>query len=146
MKNEQEAKCAIEKYSDMIRRICFLHLKNNQDVEDVFQVVFSKYVCSDTKFKSDSCEKAWFIRITINSCKGTMKYFLKKNMISFDELLMDPRMIPDNSQDVIWAVLKLPREYRCAIYLHYFEGYSAVEIAKMLRKSVKAVCTMLGCV
>ena len=44
MCTEQETSRAIELYSDMIRRICLLHLKNHADTEDVFQEVFLKYV------------------------------------------------------------------------------------------------------
>ena len=40
MCTEQETSRAIELYSDMIRRICLLHLKNHADTEDVFQERF----------------------------------------------------------------------------------------------------------
>ena len=40
MHSEQEANRAIELYSDMIRKICMLHLKNYADTEDIFQTVF----------------------------------------------------------------------------------------------------------
>lgn len=44
MRSEQEVEQAIELYSDMIRRICLLHLNNHEDTEDVLQEVFLKYV------------------------------------------------------------------------------------------------------
>lgn len=34
---------AIEKHADLVRRICYLHLKNKADVEDVFQEVFLQF-------------------------------------------------------------------------------------------------------
>lgn len=43
MRSEHEATLAIEKYCDMVKRICFLHLKNEFDTEDIFQNVFIKY-------------------------------------------------------------------------------------------------------
>lgn len=43
MRSEHEANLAIEKYGDMVKRICFLHLKNEFDTEDIFQNVFIKY-------------------------------------------------------------------------------------------------------
>ena len=54
MKSEQEAHSAIEKYADMVRRICFIHLKNYHDAEDVFQDVFMKYVFHDKGFQNDA--------------------------------------------------------------------------------------------
>lgn len=44
MRSEQEANRAIERYADMVRRLCFVHLKNEADTEDIFQTVFLKYV------------------------------------------------------------------------------------------------------
>ena len=44
MRSETEVNSAIEKYADMVRRICFYHLKNYADTEDVFQNVFLKYM------------------------------------------------------------------------------------------------------
>lgn len=65
MRSEQETIRAIERYSDTVRRICAVHLKNDTDTEDIFQTVFLKYVLSSVSFESDEYEKAWFIRVTI---------------------------------------------------------------------------------
>lgn len=46
--------------------------------------------------------------------------------------------------DVLEAVLALPERYRNVICLHYFEGYSAVEMGKLLRRNVNAVYTLLA--
>ena len=34
MRTEEAAERAVELYADMIRRICFMHLKKYEDVED----------------------------------------------------------------------------------------------------------------
>ena len=34
--------------------------------------------------------------------------------------------------DLYRAVMELPKKYRMAIYLHYYEGYSTAEIAGLL--------------
>ena len=44
MRSEEEVSHAVEAYADMIRRVCFYHLKNRADTEDVFQNVFLKYM------------------------------------------------------------------------------------------------------
>ena len=69
MRNEQEVNRAIERYSDTVRRLCMIHLKNHADTEDIFQTVFLKYVLSSVSFESEEHEKAWFIRVTINAWK-----------------------------------------------------------------------------
>lgn len=75
MRSEQEANRALDLYSDTVRRICMIHLKNYADTEDIFQTVFLKYVLSSTVFKNEEHEKAWFIRVTINACKDLLKSF-----------------------------------------------------------------------
>ena len=40
-------------------------------------------------------------------------------------------------------VLKLPEKYRRVVYLHYFEGYTAPQIGKILSKNVNTVYTLL---
>ncbi|MDR2491912.1 MAG: helix-turn-helix domain-containing protein [Coriobacteriales bacterium] len=42
------------------------------------------------------------------------------------------------------AVLRLPPNYKNVVYLFYFEGYSAVEIAAMLHRNENTVYTWLS--
>ena len=41
------------------------------------------------------------------------------------------RAVPEDSREVYQAVLALPRPYRTALHLHYYEGYSVSEIAAL---------------
>ena len=43
MRSDEEVKQAIERYSDTVKRLCVLHLKNETDAQDIFQTVFVKY-------------------------------------------------------------------------------------------------------
>ena len=42
LKSEADVNRVMEAYADMVRRICFVHLKNRHDTEDVFQNVYMK--------------------------------------------------------------------------------------------------------
>lgn len=57
MRSEQETIRAIERYSDTVRRLCAVHLKNDTDTEDIFQTVFLKYVLSSVSFENEEHEK-----------------------------------------------------------------------------------------
>ncbi|MDR3071934.1 MAG: sigma-70 family RNA polymerase sigma factor [Clostridiales Family XIII bacterium] len=144
MRNEQEAELALDKYADTVRRICFINLKNAHDTEDVFQDVFLKYILRDDIFESDAHEKAWLIRVAINACKDTLKSFFRKNIVSFEELLIEPSFIEDGNREVMDAVIRLPEKYRIVVYLFYFEGYSAIEIAAILKKNENTIYTWLS--
>ena len=49
---------------------------------------------------------------------------------------------PDST--VLDAVMALPKKYREAVYLYYYEGYSVREIASMLGQSEAAVSAHLS--
>lgn len=144
MRTEAQANRAIEQYGDAVRRVCFLHLKNYADVEDVFQEVFIKYITYQQEFDGDAHEKAWLLRVAINACKDVIKSFFRKKVKSIDDVGIEPFYLQDNDRQVIDAVLRLPPNYRDAVYLFYYEGYSAVEIARLLGKKENTVYSWLG--
>lgn len=143
MRSEEEAARAIERYGDMVRRLCLVHLKNPADTEDIFQNVFLKYVLSPVVFESPEHEKAWLIRVTINACKDLVKSFFRSRTVPLEELLDQPAPLSEEHREVLEAVLALPRKYRDAVYLHYYEGYTAAEIGKLLGKNTNTVYTLL---
>ena len=143
MRSEWEANRAIDRYADLVRRVCMIHLKNHADTEDIFQTVFLKYVTGTTEFESEEHEKAWFIRVTINACKDLLRSFFRSRTVSLDDLLEQPDQVPEDHREVLEAVLALPDKYRDVVYLHYYEGYTAPEIGTILHKTPNTVYTLL---
>ena len=144
MRSEHEINMAVERYSDTVRRLCMVHLKNMADTEDIFQTVFLKYTLSSASFESKEHEKAWFIRVTINACKDLLKSFFRSRTVSLDELTDQPAVLDDSNREVLEAVLSLPTKYKEVVYLHYYEDYTAPEIGKILGKNVNTVYTLLN--
>ena len=144
MKSEEEAGRAIEQYADMVRRICMIHLKNYEDAEDIFQTVFLKYVLRSEPFDSPEHEKAWIIRVTVNACRDLLKSFFRSRTVSLDQLIEKPQDMPEDHSDILEAVLELPARFRDVVYLHYYEGYSAPEIGRILKKNPNTVYTLLA--
>ena len=144
MRSEQETNLAIERYSDTVRRICLVHLKNYADTEDIFQTVFLKYVLSPISFESEEHARAWFIRVTVNACKDLLKSFFRSRTVSIDELVEEASPTSPDNRHVLQAVLSLPLKYRQVVYLHYYEGYTAPEIGKIIKKNTNTVYTLLS--
>lgn len=144
MRSEQEADRAVEKYSDTVKRICMVNLKSFSDAEDILQDVFMKYILSSNTFESEEHEKAWFIRVTINCCKDFLKNFFRTHTVPLDVIAEHTTELSDENTEVIEAVLSLPKKYREAIYLYYYEDYSAIEISGLLGKKVNTVYTLLS--
>lgn len=138
MKSEAEARQAIEEYGDMVKRICFMYLKNEEEIQDIFQNVFLKYVLFPDEFESKEHEKAWIIRISINECKDILKSFFRKTVPL--ELVEEHYLkVTDENNELLHLVLALPEKYKDVVYLFYYEGYSAVQIAQMFGKNENTI-------
>lgn len=144
MRDESEINRAVEEYADMVRRVCFYHLKNREDTEDVFQNVFLKYMLCDKPFKDREHEKAWLLRVAINACKDYVKSFFRRNAIPLETLREMEAGGMEEHREILEAVLALPGKYKDVIYLHYYEGYSAFEIGRILGKKENTVYSLLS--
>lgn len=144
MRGEEDLTRAMEAYADMVRRICFVYLKNRHDTEDIFQDVYMKYLLFDGSFESSAHEKAWFIRVTINACTDYLRYLSRRKQVSLEVIAEEGEGMDTDSMGVLEIVLQLPDKYRNVIYLYYYEGYSAVEIAGILRKKENTIYTWLS--
>lgn len=143
MRSERVMAEAIQRYGDTVRRLCMVHLKNYADTEDIFQTVFLKYALTSVSFDSDEHEKAWLIRVTLNACKDLLKSIFRSRTVSLEELMEQPAQLSADHREVLEAVLSLPARYRDVVYLHYYEEYTAPEIARILGKNVNTVYTRL---
>ena len=143
MRSEEEANRAIRLYADTVRRICMVHLKNYSDTEDIFQTVFLKYVLHPEPFESEEHEKAWIIRVTVNACKDLLKNVFRSRTVPLETLVEMPQAQELRHTELLEAVLSLPAKYKDVVYLYYYEGYSAEEISRILKKNVNTVYTLL---
>lgn len=144
MRSEEETKQAVERYSNMIRRICLYHLKGSADTEDVFQTVFLKYLLYDGDFVDAEHEKAWFIRVSINACRDYLKSLSRHRTLPLYELAEEVVVMESEHKEVLEAVLALPAKYKDTIYLYYYEGYSVAEIADILKSKEKTIYSLLS--
>lgn len=144
MRTKEEVERAVKEYADMVKRICLVYVKNYDDMEDIFQDVFLKYALFSESFLSQEHEKAWLIRVTVNRCKDILKGFCRNHVCSLEEVKDLAAKEDERDSEVFHAVLRLPEKYKIVIYLFYYEGYSAVEIARMLKKRKNTVYTNLS--
>lgn len=116
-----------------IYHVCFAYMKNSSDTEDAVQDTFLKMIRSGKVFENEEHEKAWLIRTASNVCKDILKAWWRKreNLADYDQLYGTDGIEVD---DTIKVVLSLPDKYKTVVYLYYYEGYTSVEIAKILHK------------
>ena len=126
-KNEVFA-LAVQRYSDAVYRAAVHNCRCTADAEDVVQDVFEKLLHYEGCFESEEHLKAWLLRVAINRCRDLTRAAHQKDT-ELDENLPAPEQMEDGS--VLDAVKALPENYRNAIYLHYYEGYTTAEIGRM---------------
>jgi RNA polymerase sigma-70 factor (ECF subfamily) len=78
--------------------------------------------------------------VAINRCRDLTRAAHQKDT-ELDENLPAPEQMEDGS--VLDAVKALPENYRNAIYLHYYEGYTTAEIGRMLKVPTNTVLSWL---
>ncbi|MCR5311498.1 MAG: RNA polymerase sigma factor [Lachnospiraceae bacterium] len=132
----------IENYSNMLYRICFVILKNEQDAQDVLQETFLAYMTKRPHFHSEEHKKAWLIRVSQNKCKEFLRFHKKHAAIPLEEVeesigISNGLDIEDREKlNLIWNLnLKL----KSVVILYYVEGYSVKETAVILNISEVAV-------
>ena len=119
---------AIKEYGRKVQSLAFVYLKNRYDAEDVAQEVFLTYYRKAPKFLNPQLEKAWLMKVTVNKCKSLLRAKYREEL----PLTEDISYLPPEENAVMEAVLALDEKYRLPVHLHYYEGYSLEEIAKIL--------------
>ncbi|MCL2797573.1 MAG: RNA polymerase sigma factor [Firmicutes bacterium] len=135
----------VEAYADTVFRISFLHTRSRSDAEDILQEVFLSML-NPPVLNDEEHLKAWIIRATINKCKNLLKSQRRKRTVPLEEAYSHAGTEPIKEEhiDLVAALQKLHEFDREILYLHYYEGYSAKEIAKIFGKSENAVFIRLN--
>ena len=150
MREETDVANTIECYADTVVRVCSLYFGARPERDDAFQDTFLRYALSETQFNEEEHRKAWLIRVATNVCKDALKKAEAKTVLlgEFDEASR-PQWQPgadssDQADRLTEALRGLDEKYRIPLYLKYYEGYNAAEIAAMTDVPENTVYTNLA--
>lgn len=135
----QNVESLFSTYRDDVFRLAVSYTRNIQEAEDVCQTVFLKLL--EQKHIHPGKEKAWLMQVTANQCRSLLRSAWWKKTAPLEDVLISEDPVTDK---VLSSVMELQPEYRVVIYLHYYEGYTTAEIAKLLKTSQTAVTTRLS--
>ena len=159
MRDNADVASAIELHADTVLRVCSLYFRNRPEREDAFQETFLKYAQSDKRFEDDEHVKAWLIRVAANTCKDMLRRSEAKTVLldKIDDAAQpgwgngatenDPAAYGtgnERADELNEALQQLDDKYRIALYLKYYEGYTAAEIAEVLNIPENTVYTNLS--
>ncbi len=130
------AREAVERYGDMLYRICLLTLRNSADAEDAVQETFIKYIQKSPEFNDGDHEKAWLITVATNKCRDMLRY-RSRHQTESEELLLTYAIEKEES-GILDALMELSEKYKTPLMLFYIDGYKIDEIADIMGISVSA--------
>lgn len=135
----------MERYSDMVYRICLTITGNAEDAKDAFQETFLRLVKNKDKITSEEHLKAWLIRVASNCSKTTVTSTWNRTTQGMDEETAGGEICYEQKEnDLLTELQRLPKKYSVALYLFYYEEYSIREISAMLRKKENSIKTLLA--
>ena len=133
-----EVEAAVSRWGDTVLRLARSRMGNAADAEDVFQTVFLRLFQSGARFADDEHAKAWLLRVTVNCCNDAHRAPWRRRRAVFDEDAAksvpapEPPDADDERLDQLQEALgRLTGRQRAAVHLHYFEGYSTDEVARI---------------
>ena len=141
-KKEELLEILMNEFSQDIKGLCYLFIKDWSISEDVTQEVFITCYKKMDDFRGDSSYKTWLAKIAVNKCKDLLK--IRKNSIGIpiDNLIKDELsqsygsieniLIKKEEHNILLKqILSLPEKYKVIIMLYYFEELKIWEIQKI---------------
>ncbi|MBA4167085.1 MAG: sigma-70 family RNA polymerase sigma factor [Chitinophagaceae bacterium] len=127
-----------DEFSELMLAVCYRYTKSLMDAEDVMQEAFIKVFKNIHQFKFEGELGGWIRRIMVNTAIN----YLKQNRhyqsdLSFFDNSMHP-VSDDNpdvnilARDLADIIRQLPTGYQTIFNLYAVEGFTHVEIAKIM--------------
>ena len=139
---------ALDTWGGLVYRLALSQTRSPHDADDVAQDVFLKLLQDTTMFQDDEHLKAWLVRVTVNRCKELHRSAWRRRVDAMDSTSPELANLEAPAKELVtsevWeAVHRLPKQARLIVHLHYFEGYSLDEIARITRCNPATVKTRL---
>lgn len=142
-----EALCRLMRaYRDDLMRMCCVWLGDASQAEDAVQETFVKAYRAMEKFRGESSEKTWLMRIAVNTCRSMRRSWWSRHV----ERSVTPDMLADvipaaaqEDASLMEEVLRLPSREKDVILLYYYQDMPVREVAKALGIGVSAVSMRL---
>ncbi|MGN0754028.1 MAG: RNA polymerase sigma factor [Aristaeellaceae bacterium] len=134
----------IDAYSDDIKKICYIYLTDRGQAEDALQDTFLKAWRSMPDYERRGIEndKAWLMRIAINTCRDLYRTGWFRHVDRRQELeVVAANLAYQDPVDHELAIdiCRLPEKYKQVILLYYYQDMTLREAAQTLGVPVSTV-------
>jgi len=131
-----------EKNADFVLSICKYYIKDPAIAEDIRQEVFLKIINSKKSFNKESNIKTWLYTITYRCCVDYFREERRQKEI-FEECSITKNFYVRDVDFSLWKVNNLSCMpcpiSQLMVELHYVEGWSKQEIAKIFGYSMAQI-------
>ena len=138
----EEIEAIYRRQFKLVYQICLVLMKSVPDAEDAAQTVFRRVMERAEPFRDPEHEKAWLIVTARNECRDQLRHWwcrCREDASALEALAWEQ---PEDGS--IWEqVAALPDKHRLVLFLHYYQGYTTDEIAKMLGENPSTVRSRL---
>ncbi len=132
-KNRVES--AFLKCSDKVLRAAWHMTGTQHEAEDCTQEAFLRLLAAPDEMEDDHI-LPWLIRTAVNLAKDMNKSAEHTRTVSLEteQILSESATIfTSREESILAAVMRLPKEVRLPMCLHFVEGYTISETAKILQ-------------
>lgn len=126
----EEFGCRVVAMQETLYRVSTTLLPQMCDREDAVQEAIAKAWLKQSKLRNENAMRAWVVRILINECYNILRHGKRETP---SDTLPERETAPDAQPNLYQLFTSLHEKYRLPMVLHYVEGYSLEETAKMLR-------------
>lgn len=124
-----------QKHLQMVYRLAYTYLQNRAEAEKAAQETFARFMRAGVPLDEETAVKGWLIRTVTGIC-------LKKLNTPGYRIKEDPA--PHEIDRTMWAIMALPGKYKTVVYLFFYEGLTAREIAALTGDAFEIVSTIIG--
>lgn len=151
----------VDTYQNIVYNTCLSFVHQVQDAEDLAQETFLEVYQSIKTFRKDSQLSTWIYRIAVNKCLDFIRKQKRKKRSGFLHSLsgLSPGLEAgflahknhpgvglenkERAQILFNAIDQLPDAQKTAFTLHKLEGLPYEEIAKIMKKSLSSVESLM---
>lgn len=143
LKNDAVAqKQLYQHFAPQMLAICYRYTKDPHEASDVLQEGFVRMFRSLHQWKEEGELGAWIRRIMVNTALNWLRDHKRMQWLNEDHIREDHEsssvitpLQEMEAKQLADLIRQLPQGYQTIFNLHAIEGYSHVEIAKMLKIS-----------
>ena len=141
---KEELERYIRLYTKNVFGAAMCYVRNTSDADDIVQEVFIKLYTYSGSFESDEHVRSWLLRCAVNQSKSLLRSYWYRFSEPLEKAENKAHSDIGETDSLLDIMNRLDRKTHIVLYMYYYEGYSAKEIAGMTHSTENAVMHRLS--